>query len=390
MDTISRALRFTNYPQFKVLLIAWVTSLILIPLLVRLAFRVGALDIPHAYKKHRGAVPFLGGVGVFAAFAVAVFSAASIVPEHIPLSTFILEEGKQLFAILSAALVIMVLGLLDDFHPVSALVKLSFIILMAYLLYEADVSLDTFKTNGVNLTLSILWITWVTSATNSLDHMDGACGGTAAVSCLFAFLFAWDAAFPQEWLSYLTAACLGALLGFLQFNLVAQPAQIFLGNNGALLVGFLLSSMTILGNWSHDWYTALAIPALLLGVPLYDITLATILRYKNGVVDSVKGAIVYNGNDHISHRLVALGYTKREAVLFLCLLQAVLGAAAYASKWIAGPWYLSVLAVIGLGLVWLGIRLDRAPVHPRRSPPARADAAKDPSRASVENAFDNP
>ncbi len=391
MDTISRTLRFTNYPQFKVFLLAWIGALILIPILIRIAFRVGALDIPRAYKKHGRVVPFLGGVGVFLAFSLAVFSAASIVPPKISLGAFILGEGKQFLAILLGALVIMVLGLLDDFKPVSALVKLSFIILMAYLLYEAKVSLDTFKSNGINLALSILWITWVTSATNSLDHIDGACAGTAAVSCLFTFLFAWDHAFPQEWLSYLTAACLGSLLGFLQYNFVAQPAQIFLGNNGALLVGFLLSSMTILGNWSADWISSLTIPCLLLGVPLYDITLATILRYKNGVVNTLREAIVYNGNDHLSHRLVALGYTRREAVLFLCMIQSVLGLAAYASKWIPVPGYWGVLSLVALGLTCLGVRLNRAPVYaPAVSPQAAPPAApqEHPPAAQEKTLFD--
>lgn len=368
METISRALRFTNYPQFKVLLLAWIVGLVLTPFLIRLAFRVGALDIPHAYKKHGRAVPFLGGIGVFLAFAVAIFSAASIVPERVPLGAFVFGEGKQLFAILAAGFVIMVLGLIDDFRPVSAPIKLSFIILMSYLLYESEVSLDTFSMSAVNLVLSVLWIAWVTSATNSLDHIDGACAGTAAVSSLFTFLFAWDAAAPQEWLSYLTAAFLGSLLGFLQYNFVANPAQIFLGNNGALLVGFLLSSVTILGGWSTDWVSALAIPCLLLGVPLYDITLATVLRYKNGVVNTIKEAIVYNGNDHLSHRLVALGYSRREAVLLLCLLQSVLGGAAYLSKWMPPAGFWGVLAIVGLGLVGLGIRLDRAPIPRAASP----------------------
>lgn len=387
MDTISRALRFTNYPQFRVLLVAWIVALILIPFLIRIAFRLGALDIPHSYKKHGRVVPFLGGIGVFLAFALAVFSAASIVPERIPLGSFILGEGKQLFAILAAGAIIMVLGLIDDFSPVSALVKLSFIILMSYLLYESDVSLDTFASDGVNLVLTVLWITWVTSATNSLDHIDGACAGTAAVSCLFTFLFAWDYAAPQEWLSYLTAALLGSLMGFLQYNFVASPAQIFLGNNGALLVGFLLSSLTILGGWSTDWITALAVPCMLLGVPLYDITLATILRYKNGVVNTLREAIVYNGNDHLSHRLAALGYSRREAVLFLCLIQSALGAAAYVSKWIPAPAYWGVLAIVALGLAWLGIRLDRAPVHVRKEAPAPSSGASNPSADRFPNAL---
>lgn len=369
METISRSLHFTNYPQFRVFLLAAVVSLIATPLLIRLAFRIGALDIPHAYKKHGRVVPFLGGIGVYAAFAIAIFSAASIIPRGTGLGEFILRDGKQLFAILSGAFVIMVLGLLDDYRPVSALVKLSFIILMSYVLYEADVRLDVFRADGLDLALSILWITWLTSATNSLDHVDGACAGTAAISCLFTFLFAWDASFPQEWLSYLSAAFLGSLLGFLQYNFVAFPAQIFLGNNGALLVGFLLSSMTILGGWSSDWVAALAIPCLLLGVPLYDITLATVLRYKNGVVGSIKEAIIYNGNDHISHRLGALGFSKREAVLLLLLLQSALGTAACASKWMPAGAYYAVLAGVGAGLAWLGWRLDKAPVYP--APPSK-------------------
>ena len=197
----------------------------------------------------------------------------------------------------------MVLGLLDDFRPVSAPMKLCFIILMSYLLFQSGVSLDTFRSAGINLALSVLWITWLTSATNSLDHMDGACAGTAAVSCLFTFLFAWDFADPQVWLSYLTAAFLGSLLGFLQYNFIAFPAQIFLGNNGALLVGFLLSSMTILGNWSTHWWSALAVPCSASPLRHYA---RHVLRYKNGVVKTPQGHRLQR-NDHTSHRLSPSG-----------------------------------------------------------------------------------
>ena len=120
----------------------------------------------------------------------------------------------------------------------------------------------------------------VTSAMNSLDHMDGNCAGAAAVSAFFCFAYAWDRLNPQPWLSYASVAVLGGCLGFLQFNF--KPARIFLGNSGAFLLGFLLAAMSILGGWGsrEEPIKAVLVPPLLLGVPLYDITLATLLRWK--------------------------------------------------------------------------------------------------------------
>jgi UDP-GlcNAc:undecaprenyl-phosphate GlcNAc-1-phosphate transferase len=199
---------------------------------------------------------------------------------------------------------------------------------------------------------------------NSLDNMDGAATGTSAVASAAIFYIAWgtSAQDAQPWLSYLAVALLGACLGFLRFNY--HPARAFLGDNGSFLIGFLLASMLVLGRWSPNPVKAMIIPCIILTVPLYDITLSTILRIRGGIVRSIPEAITYCGKDHITHRLVALGLTQTQAVLSLYLLGAISGFVAILIFKIDDPRvFVPVLGIYLITLVWFGVVLDRARVY---------------------------
>jgi UDP-GlcNAc:undecaprenyl-phosphate GlcNAc-1-phosphate transferase len=157
----------------------------------------------------------------------------------------------------------------------------------------------------------------------------------------------------------------GACLGFLRYNWT--PAKVFLGDNGSLLLGFLLAALTVQCGWSRgDRLKAIIVPCAILCVPLYDITLSTILRIRRGVVKNPIQAIVYCGRDHLSHRLVALGLSKREAVLVLYLFGMISGTIAVivvrpeVDISVYGPVTLGCLAA----LIALGAVLDRAKVYP--------------------------
>ncbi|MBI3099097.1 MAG: undecaprenyl/decaprenyl-phosphate alpha-N-acetylglucosaminyl 1-phosphate transferase [Planctomycetes bacterium] len=349
------------------LLLAWVVSDITIPILIYLAPRLGAVDRPHSYKIHREPMPFLGGVGIFIGFMFAVFSLLRFETQVV--------SNAPLYGIVFGAGVVVVLGLIDDFKPISAVLKLVILLISTWVLSRFNIVIDLFPEwlEPLNYLLTLFWIAGVTSAMNSLDNMDGAAGGVAAVAALFSALIAWrnyEASgsglwqTQQKWLCYLSIATFGACCGFLRYNF--KPARIFLGDNGSFLIGFILSAMAVLGAWSFaDPLRSFIIPCALFVVPLYDITLSTVLRLRRGVVKGVVGAIVYCGRDHISHRRVALGYSQREAVLMLYLFGSIGGAIAYfcSRPQVDRAMYLGVTVAAMAVLVAVGAVLDRAPVY---------------------------
>lgn len=356
------------YPQVWTLLISIIAADWAVSLLIPLCHRIGALDRPHTYKSHRAPMPFLGGVGVFIGFASAMFSVL-VIPSF--------QENLPLVGILLGALLVTVMGCVDDFRPIPATVKLLILFGVTFLLTQFHVVLNLLS--GIpalqvhvapglsvgalaDMVLTLFWIAGVSSAMNSLDNMDGAALGISAIAAFFTFLIAWYS--YQTQFSYVSIALCGACLGALRYNF--KPARTFIGDNGSLLLGFLLSALMVVGGWAHeDRVKAVLLPCVVLVVPLFDITLATFLRYKNGVVRSMREAILYCGRDHLSHRLVALGLSQREAVLSLYLFGIAGGMIAYllasdrAGPSVYGP-------VVGAGIVVLigvGMLLDRAEVY---------------------------
>ena len=351
-----------NYPQIWMLILAWFVADLATPLVIRLCHRVGALDRPGGYKIHKEPVAILGGVAVALAVAVALFSILRFTS---------IEANQDVFSILLGGFVILIVGCIDDFKPLWAVAKLGVLLIVTMLLSRFGVRILLTGEPLVDLALTLLWITGVSSAMNSLDNMDGAATGVAAIAAFWTFYIAWySEPLGQERVSYVAIAILGACLGFLRYNF--RPARIFLGDNGSLVLGFFLAALTVQAGWAaEDPIKAVIIPCAILCVPLYDITLSTILRIRHRVVKGPIEAIVYCGHDHVSHRLVALGFSQREAVLILYLIGTLSGTLGIiiARPGVTRPLYL-VLAAVGLAvLVVLAVFLDRAKVYPHQQAP---------------------
>ncbi|MCZ6602683.1 MAG: MraY family glycosyltransferase [Planctomycetota bacterium] len=362
-----------NYPHIWNLLLAWFLIYLTMPAVIAFARKIRAMDRPGGHKAHGREVAFLGGVGIFIAFSIAVLSTIRLFPNASLLDFIARGESRSLFGVVLGSLIVLILGLIDDFHPIRAVVKLGVILAVTVVIHFFGVQMTMVHTASplanilLNVPLTVIWIAGVTSAMNSLDNMDGVASGTAAVASIVIFYIAWGTS-PQDaqpWLSYLAVALFGACLGFLRFNFL--PARVFLGDNGSFLLGFLLASMLVLGRWSPDPFKSAVIPCVILTVPLFDITLTTILRIKNGIVRTIPQAIAYSGRDHISHRLQALGLSPTVTVLTIYLLACLSG---FIAVWIfkteGGPGaYLPILAFYIAFLVVLGVWLDRAPVYPQ-------------------------
>jgi len=308
------------------------TSLLL-PLVKRFCFARGWLDHPGGRKQHRWPIPRLGGIAFFVSFAVTVLVGIALAPmlaavpqvrALVPEIANALAEAHrvrpQLLGLLAGALVIFLVGLLDDVlgekFPVG--LKLFGQSAAALIAVGSGIQVDFTGVPLLNAAVSFLWILGISNAFNLLDNMDGLAVGVALSSAFIFFLNAL--ALEEIFLCLILAAFVGALAGFMRQNL--YPARIFMGDSGALFIGFMLSSLTILENYVSPASSSLfpvLMPPLVLAVPLIDTFSVIVIRLS-------EGRPIYRGDRcHLSHRLVAAGIPEPQAVKFLLLLTLALG-----------------------------------------------------------------
>jgi UDP-GlcNAc:undecaprenyl-phosphate GlcNAc-1-phosphate transferase len=209
------------------------------------------------------------------------------------------------------------LGMWDDRRSLSPLLKLVGQFVAASILVLSGVYIGTFPWEALNIALTLIWVVVVTNAMNLLDNMDGLSGGVGAVAAIFFLLLA--AMNDQYLVGALSAALVGACLGFLVYNF--NPASIFMGDAGSLFLGFILAAAAIKLRFPEGvQIVTWMVPVLILGLPLFDTALVIVSRLRRGY-----NPLTTPGKDHVSHRIVALGYTRREAVLICYLICAGLG-----------------------------------------------------------------
>lgn len=284
-------------------------SVALVPLCRRLAARTGAVAHPRNDRWHRSTIPLLGGVAI--ALAALLAAAGSGVAREVPV-------------LVATAFIIFVVGLTDDIIHLKPFTKLIAQIALAATLVYFDYSLYWLESRLLDNLLTIVWVVGLTNAFNLLDNMDGLCGGTAlivSVTLLFGLMTGASRESAGPEVAYL-AMLAGAVAGFLVYNF--PPASIFMGDSGALMLGFSLAALTLSNDGVRgsrsDVVSVIAGPVFVLLIPIFDTTLVTVLRLLAGRSPAV------GGRDHSSHRLVAIGLSERSAVFVLWTLAAVGGA----------------------------------------------------------------
>ncbi len=309
------------------------------PLMRYLALRLGIIDQPNARKIHINPIPLLGGVAIYAAVVAALLLFGN---------RFRLRE---LLSILVGASLMSFLGLWDDRHSLSPFLKLIGQFLAASILVLSGVRISTFPWTVVNIIVTLGWIVVITNSMNLLDNMDGLSGGIGAVAAIFFLLLA--AMNRQYLVGALSAALVGACLGFLIYNF--NPARIFMGDAGSLFLGFVLAAVGIKLRFPEGVkIVTWMVPVLIMGLPLFDTVLVIISRLRRGF-----NPLTTPGKDHISHRLVAMGYTRREAVLICYLICAGLGVLAiFVTQANIMEGYI-VGSVVGLSALWALWRLEQ-------------------------------
>ncbi len=287
-----------------VFLIALTITLGSLPWVRRAAIAMSFVDTPSQRKAHRTPTPLLGGAAIFAGAILGVL----IIYRGNPQPTVI--------GVLLATTVVALTGLIDDYRPLPAWVKLGGQFLGFLILAYFGIRVRLPVPEAVNYLITLLWLLGITNAINFLDNMDGLSAGISAVTSSFILLLAL--ANGQFLVGALAAGLLGACLGFLRYNF--PPAQIFMGDVGSLFLGFLLAVMGIQLRFpDNSNFVTWMVPVFLFGLPILDMVMVVFSRLRRGLSPNTAG------KDHISHRLVQLGFSPREAVLILYLFSGMLG-----------------------------------------------------------------
>ena len=308
------------------LLIAAALSVVLTPLSRRLAVRVGLIDRPNGRKDHATPTPLLGGSVIMASMTIITLAGAAGVcrlsgasdslPEkftvHLPGAA---SRLPMVLGILAGAMALHILGLIDDRRHLGAWVKLLGQIIVAVgVVVFCDVRVLTMAGPAVSIVVTVLWLVAVMNAFNFLDNMDGLSVGVACICA--AALLATTAQTGQFFVAAWLCVLLGAMAGYLPFNF--PPASTFMGDAGALVIGFFLGVLSCLTSYVPSGQavslSALLVPLVLMAVPLYDMLSVVVLRVQD------KTSVFVGDHRHFSHRLVRRGMGSRSAVLtiYLC------------------------------------------------------------------------
>ncbi|WP_353093715.1 MraY family glycosyltransferase [Tissierella praeacuta] len=295
--------------------IAVAISYLFTPLVKKLAFKVGAVDVPKDERRvHNKPMPLLGGLAIFLAVII--------------VTLIFLPLEKEIISIIIGGAVIVIGGIIDDLKELRPKTKFIFQIIAGLILIYGDVKVDFITNpftndnsliylNWLSLPITLFWVVGITNTLNFIDGLDGLSAGVAMISSITLMIVASNTVDSNTYMIILSAAVAGACLGFLPFNF--NPAKIFMGDTGALFLGFMLAAITIEGVMKSVAAIAIVAPILILSVPIFDTTFAIFRRLLNG--QSISAA----DKGHLHHRLLNRGYSQRKSVLILYSISASFG-----------------------------------------------------------------
>ena len=312
----------------------------LTPVMRKIALKIGAVDRPNLDRKtQKEPVPYLGGVGISIGITFASFGALLY-------SDFSTETFNKALSVLLPAILISAMGLYDDLkglEPWPRLVAQTIAgIAVAIYLIQNNTLGQAFSIQAINYAVTIFWIVGICNSINFFDNLDGGASGTVAVISIFLFAIAFNQG--QSLVSALAVVTAGATLGFLIWN--KSPAKIYMGDAGALFLGIIIAVLTIrLDPEVGPQSRALAIPLLLMAVPIMDTTTVVISRLSRGISPFT------GGRDHLSHRLMRKGLGRKATAYVLWAMAAAFGTVAYVACCVETS--LAIPAIYAAGAIWL-------------------------------------
>lgn len=298
---------------FLPFIISAAISLFMTPVAKKLAVKFGAVDIPKDERRvHSKPMPLMGGLAIYFGIFIS--------------SLIFLPIDKTLISIIIGGSIILISGVIDDIKGLSPRAKLVFQIIASIVLILGDVKIDAITNpfgksgtllllNGFSIPITIFWVVGITNTLNLIDGLDGLAAGVAMIASL-SFLFVANK-FSYIPIMIMSAIVAGSCIGFLPYNF--NPAKIFMGDTGALFLGFMLAALSIEGVMKSVATIAVVVPIIILGVPIFDTTFAIFRRLLNGksIAEADKG--------HLHHRLLNMGYSQKKTVLILYSISAVFG-----------------------------------------------------------------
>ncbi len=299
------------------IILAFVISLVLTPLVRKFAINHGIMDVPKDDRRvHKSAMPLMGGVAIYIAVIIGLFI-------FVPISS-------RLFGVVVGATLILISGIIDDWKGLSPTMKIVFQLAAGIALILGGIRID-FVTNPFTasgnvyylstfaLPLTLIWVVGISNTINLIDGLDGLASGVTLIASFFLMLVA--SKFGHEDVAQIAALLMGACLGFLPFNF--YPAKIFMGDTGALFLGYMLAVITIDGVMKSVATVALVLPIIILGVPIFDTFFAIVRRTMRGQ------SFMAADKGHLHHRLLNRGLNQKQTVLILYGITAAFGLFSY-------------------------------------------------------------
>lgn len=304
---------FFIYMALPTFFIAFLGSVLFTPISKRIANRFQVFDHPSDRKIHAVSIPLLGGLALYLGVSLSLIA-------HLPFD-------KTLFTVLVGASLATMLGVWDDIYGSRPYIKLAIQCCIALFTVEMGIVI-AIESNPSGLgwltqawmfkPMTILWIVGIMNTFNLIDGLDGLAAGIGGISASFLTLVSVQQGnYP---VAVFSIALMGACLGFLRYNF--SPAQIFMGDTGAMFLGYMLSVVSIIGVMKSNIAISVVIPVVVLGIPISDTVFAIVRRIKN------KKAVFKPDTQHLHHLLIGRGYSPTQATLLLYGLSALLGALA--------------------------------------------------------------
>ncbi len=335
---IDNSVLITSFFAFSV---ALAISFAMTPIVKLFAKKVGAIDVPKdARRMHKVPIPRLGGLAIFLGFLISILLFGRIDP--------------QMKSILLGAVFIVMLGVVDDIHPLKPLVKFAGQIVAALIPVLSGVVVERlmnpfgdgkyFELGLLAVPLTVIWIVGVTNAVNMIDGLDGLAVGVSTIATVTVFTIA--VLVSESYIAVTMAALAGACMGFMPYNM--NPAKIFMGDTGSMFLGYLLATISIQGLFKFYVGISFAVPFIILGLPIFDTTFAIIRRLLKGQ------SPMHADRGHVHHRLIDMGFDQKQSVAILYMLSVVLGLSAVVLA-TSGEVKIIILAVAILASVLIGL-----------------------------------
>ena len=313
------------------------------PIVRATARRFGAVAVPRTDRWHAKPTAMMGGIGIFLA-------AIATILIFQPLT-------RDRWVVVCASSGMFLLGLIDDYLEFKPYQKLVGQVMAASAVIYGGLVLPWTGSALLNIAITFLWLVGITNAVNLLDNMDGLAAGVSSVAAVFLAINFYQNG--QMWETFALCAFAGAILGFLIYN--HNPATIFMGDCGSMFIGFFLASAALLsgtgGGRSRSIVAVLAVPVLVLFVPIFDTTFVAVVRKLAG------RSMTKGGRDHTSHRLVALGLSEKHAVWLLYALAVTAGILGLFARSITFDLSVAAIGTFIIVLTFLGVHLARVRVY---------------------------